>query len=512
METIFSSVLQYRAFAHPQRIAYIFEGQAFTYNDYYKQAAGVANYLTSLGLKKGDLIGILDLNTPPAVNLISGAMLIGVIPVSFNWRAMPSEITFMLANAGISHFFYGAAFTQLIQATPLTGIDLHKTEDAIAAAEDITSTEVISGDDTCVILYTSGTTGLPKGVNISYQNIYACYQLCAWDTPSFGPDCRNLVCGPLFSIFGFGAFFSCIYAGATNVLARMFEPNMVAKIMSATKVTNALLVPIMIKLMTMVEGIEKLDFSVLRHIQYGGSPIATDTLLKAQSLFNCYFTQVYGLTESTGVGCSLRFDDHAAILSGENITTNELLFSAGKPAMGITMKIVDDAGNTLPAGEPGEVLFKGENIASGYWNSPADNKLMFIDGGWLASGDIGFVNEQGYLFLIDRKNDKIVSKGVNIFPAEIERILEQHPQVRESAIIAIPDDKAGEAVCAVIVLKEGELELAALQEWCKGKIADYKIPKQLVIKTELPRNPTGKILRRLIREPFWKDEGRNIKG
>lgn len=512
MESIFSSVLKYRAFAHPQRIAYIFEGKVFTYDDYYKQSAGVANYLTSLGLKKGDLIGILDLNTPNAINLISGAMLIGVIPVSFNWRAMPSEITFMLANAGISHFFYGAAFTQLVQATPLTGIELYKTEDEITPADSIQSIENISGDDTCVILYTSGTTGFPKGVNISYKNMYACYQLCAWDTPSFGPDCRNLVCGPLFSIFGFGAFFSCIYAGATNVLVRMFEPNMVAKIMSETRVTNALLVPIMIKLVTMVEGVDKLDFGALRHVQYGGSPISADTLLKAQNLFNCYFTQVYGLTESTGVGCSLRFDDHTEILSTENFTANKLLLSAGKPSMGIEMKIVDDEGNAVPAGEPGEVLFKGENIASGYWNSPAENKTMFTESGWLATGDIGYADEQGYLFLIDRKNDKIVSKGVNIFPAEIERILEQYPQVREVAVVAIPDEKAGEAICAVVVLKEGELELPALQEWCKGKMADYKIPKQLVIKTELPRNPTGKILRRLIREPFWKDEERQIKG
>src|SRR6188768_2202885 len=159
MKTVFSSVLKYRAFAHPQRIAYIFEGRVFTYDDYYKQAAGVARHLQSLGLKKGDRIGILDLNTPNAVNLISGAMLIGVIPVSLNWRAMPPEIIFMLGNAGISHFFYGAAFKQLIQATPLAGIELHKAEDEIAPADSFELPGDISGEDTCVILYTSGTTG-----------------------------------------------------------------------------------------------------------------------------------------------------------------------------------------------------------------------------------------------------------------------------------------------------------------------------------------------------------------
>ena len=512
MEILFSSLLKYRAFTHPQRIAYIFEGKVFTYEEYYKQSIDVAVYLQSLGLKKGDRIAILDLNTPQAINYISGAMLIGVIPVSLNWRAMPPEINFVLNDAGISHFFYGAAFTKLIEAMPTSTVALHKIEDEVNASSIIDFTETISIDDTCVILYTSGTTGNPKGVLISYKNIYSCYQLCAWDTPAFGPDARNLVCGPLFSIFGFGAFFSCIYAGATNVLARMFEPNMVAKIMSEAKVTNALLVPIMIKMVSMVDGIDKLDFSSLKHIQYGGSPISADTLIKAHKIFNCYFTQVYGLTESAGVGCSLRFDDHAAILSSENITDNKLLLSAGKPSLGIDMIITDDEGNKVENNSPGEVWIRGENIAAGYWKASEDSSKMFANDGWLKTGDIGYFDEAGYLFLVDRKNDKIVSKGVNIFPAEIERVLEQHPQIREVAVIAVPDEKAGEAVCAVVVLKEGELDLLEFQSWCKGKMPDFKIPKQLEIKTELPRNPTGKILRRLLREPFWKNEERKIKG
>jgi acyl-CoA synthetase (AMP-forming)/AMP-acid ligase II len=512
MKTIFSSVLKYRAFAHPQRIAYIFESKTFTYEEYYNQCVNVATYLQSLGLKKGDRIGLLDLNTPNAVHFISGAMLIGVIPVSLNWRAMPQEIDFIINDAGINHFFYGAAFAKLIGNLPSSNVKLYKIEDEINNQVLFEFNETIDENDTCVILYTSGTTGNPKGVLISYKNIYSCYQLCAWDTPSFGPDTRNLVCGPLYSIFGFGAFFACIYAGATSVLVRMFEPNTVAKIISETKTTNALLVPIMIKMICMIDGIEKFDFSALKHIQYGGSPISADTLLKARKIFNCYFTQVYGLTESAGVGCSLRFDDHASILSSENITNNKLLLSAGKPSFGVEMIIVDDNNNVLDKNAPGEVWIKGENISGGYWNASEENKKMFSNDGWLKTGDIGYFDEAGYLFLIDRKNDKIVSKGVNIFPAEIERVLEQHPQIKEVAVVAVPDDKAGEAVCAVIVLKDDELGLAELQNWCKGKMADYKIPKYLEIRTELPRNPTGKVLRRLIREPFWKNEERKIKG
>ncbi|MEP6467331.1 MAG: AMP-binding protein [Parafilimonas sp.] len=512
METIFSSVLKYRAFTHPQRIAYLFEGKTFTYQEYYQQSVNVATYLQSLGLKKGDRIGILDLNTQHAVHFISGAMLMGVIPVSLNWRAMPAEINFVIDDAGIHHFFYGAAFTKLIENLPVSNVELHTIEDVIPQDGNFNFNENITPQDTCVILYTSGTTGNPKGVLISYKNIYSCYQLCAWDTPSFGPDARNLVCGPLYSIFGFGAFFSCIYAGATNVLVRMFEPNMVAKIISETKTTNALLVPIMIKMICMIDGIDKFDFSALKHVQYGGSPISADTLIKAHKIFNCYFTQVYGLTESAGVGCSLRFDDHAQILTLENISDNKLLLSAGKPSFGIDIIIVDDEGNKTEKNTAGEVWIKGENIAAGYWNTSEENKKIFSADGWLKTGDIGYIDNEGYLFLVDRKNDKIVSKGVNIFPAEIERVIEQHPQIREIAIVAVPDDKAGEAICAVVVLKDGTLDVTELQNWCKAKMPDYKIPKHLEIKTELPRNATGKILRRLIREPFWKNEERKIKG
>lgn len=512
METIFSSILQYRASAHPDRIAYIFEGNQFTYREYYRHSVAVANYLQSLGLKKGDRIGLLDLNTSQSVHFISGAMLLGVIPVSMNWRAMPQEINFVLHDAGIKHFFHGAAFAKLIENLPPSTVEIHKIDETLPGEGTINFTETITPGDTCVILYTSGTTGNPKGVLITYKNMYSCYQLCAWDTPSFGPDTRNLVCGPLYSIFGFGAFFACIYAGATNVLVRMFEPNIVAKTMAEAKVTNALLVPIMIKMVCMVEGIEKYDFSALKHIQYGGSPVAADTLQKAYQIFNCYFTQVYGLTESTGVGCSLRFDDHLKILLSENNNDTKLLMSAGKASLGIEIKIVDDDGNPLAVNTPGEVLMKGENISTGYWNAKGENKNMFGEDGWLHTGDIGYFDDEGYLFLVDRKNDKIVSKGVNIFPAEIERVIEQHPLVKEAAVVGIPDEKAGEAVCAVVVLKESTIELSEFQNWCKGKMPDYKIPKRLEIKTELPRNPTGKILRRIIREPYWKDEERNIKG
>lgn len=516
MITDFPSLLQYRAYTHPERKAYIFEGTTYTYERYYREAVQTANYLSSLGIKKGDRIGIIDLNNATVVNLITGALLLGVIPVSVNWRIMPDELAFITDDAGIEHFFSGMYFkASIIAAAMPDTVKLHEMQelnDIFKLSNEPTFETSVNSNDTCLILYTSGTTGNPKGVMLSYKNLFACYFLCATDTPGFVPDAKNLVAGPLYSIFGFGAFFSCIYAGATNVMIRMFEPAFVCKIIVAEKITNALLVPIMMKMMMAVEGVDLMDFSSLKHIQYGGSPISPQLLLKAHELFGCYFTQVYGLTESAGVASSLRFDDHLKILSSENIMQHKQLLSAGKPGIGVTIKITADNGEKTTVNEPGEIFIKGDNIAKGYWNRNGLPSEEFTQDGWLKTGDIGYFDEEGFLFLVDRKNDKIVSKGVNIFPAEIEKVLDLHPDFKELAVIGIPDEKAGEAICVVGVLKSKEISLRDLQTWCKGKMPDYKIPKRLEYAKELPRNQTGKLLRRLIREPFWKGESRKIKG
>ncbi len=518
MITDFPSVLRYRAHTHPDRKAYIFEGTTYTYQRYYSEAVQTANYFLSLGIKKGDRIGILDLNNAAVVNLITGALLIGVIPVSINWRAMPQEIAFIADDAGIEHFFYGTYFRSVIKdaLTPVDG--LHHYEIAQIAGifknnEHPAFTVSADPADTCLVLYTSGTTGNPKGVMLSYTNLYACYQLCVSDTPGFVPDAKNLVAGPLYSIFGFGAFFSCIYAGATNVLIRMFEPAFVCKIMVAEKITNALLVPIMMKMMMAVEGVDLMDFSALKHIQYGGSPISPMLLRQAHALFGCYFTQVYGLTETAGVASSLRFDDHAAILAGsDDKQQGKKLLSAGKPGIGVQVKIIKEDGEEAKFEEPGELLIKGDNVAKGYWSKDLQTSHGFMEDGWLQTGDIGYFDEEGFLYLVDRKNDKIVSKGVNIFPAEIEKVLELHPAFREVAVVGIPDEKAGEAICVVAVAKQDDIGIETLQSWCKAKMPDYRIPKRLELVKELPRNQTGKLLRRLIREPFWANEERKVKG
>ncbi len=517
MITTFPQILSYRAKTHPGRTAYIFNEQVFSYKNYFEKSVEAVHYLKSLELKKGDRFGILDFNNPYVIHLISGAMLAGIIPVCINWRTMPDELLFVLKDAGIDNFFYGAAFQKLIDATQFPQNvqvnEIEKISFEIKCADEIMPGKMnIKEDDICTLLYTSGTTGNPKGVMLTYRNLFTCYQLCVSDSPSFGPDTRNLVCGPMYSIFGFGAFFAGIYAGCTNVLLMMFDAGMVCKNLVQHKVSNALLIPAMFPLILKIEGIDKMDFSSLKHIQYGGSPVSGKILQQMKNIFHCFFTQVYGLTESGGVGTALRYDDHEDALKGNDISKNIKLFSAGKNGIGIDIKINEPEYNDVYKYETGEILIRGENIAKGYWNMPQQTAQTFDENGWLHTGDVGYINEDGYLFLVDRMNDKIVCKGVNIYPAEIEKVLMHFPGFTEVAVIGVPDEKAGEAICAIAVCKDESISLETLQKWCEGKLALHKIPKRLEKADALPRNPTGKVLRRILREPFWHYEKRKIKG
>lgn len=517
MITTFPQLLRHHAFTHPQRIAYVYNNEQISYADYYRQALQTAAYLASLGLTKGDRIAILDFNNPQVVNLITGAMVAGIIPVSLNWRATPADVQYILHDTGAKHLFFGPAFTPLANAAKLSNnVEQVHTQQLTALTSSFSSPNentAAAPGDVCTILYTSGTTGTPKGVLLTYKNIYTCYTISMAETPSCGPDARILVFGPLFSIFGFGMFVATIQAGATAFFLQMFDPAAVCQALQQYKITHTLLIPVMMRMMLAVPGIQEMDFTSLKHIQYGGSPIAPEVLQKIHAVFQCDFTQAYGLTETTGISCYLRFDDHRRLLQNGDLQTNVLMKSAGKPAAGVEMKIVNEQGNEAAAQEKGEVWLRGDHVATGYWNKEEETAGVFTPDGWFKTGDIGYTDEEGFLYLVDRKNDMIVSKGFNIYPAEVEIVLQQHPSIKEVAVVGIPDDIAGEAVCAIVVPHPSQqLTLEELRTWSDGKIQRNKIPKRLEVASELPRNQTGKVLRRLLREPFWQGEERNIKG
>ncbi|MBP8823864.1 MAG: AMP-binding protein [Flavobacteriales bacterium] len=511
MEQSLSEVVLQRARIHPQRVAYVFGDATVTYAEFGDHCGKAASLCRDLGLKKGDRIGILALNGRDVVELLFGAITAGVVPVSLPWKATPQEWAGIVQDAGVRHVFVSQVFAPAMAVFP-ADVAVHALDrsawGSLAPAERTGRAAAIPAD-LAAIIYTSGTTGRPKGVMLSHANLYACASLSAMETPGLGPTSRLLVCGPLYSIFGFGAFFCSLYAGSTAVLMPMFDPAATLHMIQDQQVTHALFAPIMMRAMAALPDAQTFNLRSLQHIQYGGSPMPEALLRQVGALFQCDLTQVYGLTETTGVGCALRYDDHRAVLANDEAAPP--IGSAGKAGLGIELRVCDDQGNLQPVGEPGEVRMRGDVVALGYWGDPEHND-RFLPDGWFLTGDIGVVDQAGFLTLVDRRNDMIVSKGMNIFPTEIEQVLEKHPDVKECAVVSAPHEDFGEEVCAVLVCTARRPDLLEVRKWCEGKVALGKLPSRVEFAESLPRTLTGKVLRRAVRAPFWKDETKGVRG
>lgn len=513
MEQVLSETIRQRAHIHPERVAVVFEGRSITYADLHGRLLRAGRMLQGSGLVQGDRVGILGLNSLETVELVFGAIMAGMVPVSLPWKAVPQEHADIIMDAGVEHVFAAPMFMQALAQVPVP-VKVHPldgtTKDDLRDAGPMSWAGALPSD-LAAIIYTSGTTGKPKGVMLSHANLHACASLCAMETPGFGPTTRLLVCGPLYSIFGFGAFSSALYAGCTAVLMPLFEPASALAAIQDQQVTHALFAPIMMRAMAAVPEAADFDLSSLQHIQYGGSPMPEALLRTVAGLFRCDLTQVYGLTETTGVGCALRYDDHRRILANGAPGPLPPIGSAGKPGVGVRMEVRDDKGDPVPVGEVGEVWVRGDVVSMGYRGGDERNERFRKDG-WFLTGDIGMLDAEGYLTLVNRRNDMIVSKGVNIFPVEVEPVLEAHPDIAECAIVSAPHEQFGEEVCAVVVAIGRKPDLLELRKWCEGKIADSKLPSRLEYVGSLPRTLTGKVLRRAVRAPFWVQETKGVKG
>jgi len=312
---------------------------------------------------------------------------------------------------------------------------------------------------------------------------------------------------PLFHVGGLVPALSALIVGAKLFVYPTFDPQEVLRAISENKITHAALVAAMILFVLSVPDAGSHDFSKLKYIVYGGSPISPDLLKQAMTVFKCDFIQGYGLTEAASFATLLRPEDH--VLDG---TPEQLkrLTSAGKEMLGIEVKVVDEQGEEVKAGDLGEIIIKGENNMLGYWEQPEETTEA-LRNGWFYSGDMGTVDDEGYIFILERKKDMIISGGENIYSREIEDVLASHPAVAEGSIIGVPDEVWGESVKAVIVVKEGEsVTEQEIIDFCASKLAGYKKPKSVDILTELPRTPAGKVLKRLLRDPYWEGHDRGV--
>ena len=494
MRTI-AELIRWRGARHPELPATWYQGRVRTYgaldHSSSQLAAGLAH---QLGLQPGDRVAILDKNSDAYVELLFALDKAGLVAAPINTRLTAPEIAAVIGDIDPKLIVVGEAFASLCGDTvvpllgfgelPRGGSDPHRDVEGAVTWQ----------------LSTSGTTGLPKGAMLTGCNILDAGASMALEMPEFREGGPFLACMPMFHIGGAGTVIWAMRQGATVFIEREAAPETLLETMLAHKIETTHMVPAILQRLSELPQARGADFSHLKHIAYGAAPMSPDVLRRCIELFGCRFTQFYGLTETTGPFAALTFEHHHG----------ERRWSCGRAMLGGQTQIVDPDGRELPRGEIGEIVYRGQNLMAGYWRRP-DVTEEAMRGGWFHTGDAGTMDAYGFIFIRDRIKDMIVSGAENIYPAEVEAVLAGHPDVLDVAVIGVPDDKWGEAVKAIVVAREGSpLTADALIEWCRDKLAGYKRPRSVDFAEALPRNPSGKLLKRELRKPFWQGRERNV--
>ena len=486
--------------------------RSITYGELHERTNRVANALLAEGVDQQDRVAFLDKNGPEYFDVLIGGAKINAVDVAVNWRLAPPEVAYIVNDAQAKVLIVGEEFVPVLDAIEgdLTTVKKvvivgshprHESFEDWIARQDATDPGLqASPDDVALQFYSSGTTGLPKGVMLTNTNLFT-----AMDGLSrrllFTPESVNLVAMPLFHIGGGGWACVGLTAGCEDVIVREVDPNAIGKIIEERKVTHAFLVPAVLQFMCMLPDITSTDFSALEMIAYGASPISGQVLEDSLRVFGCGFTQLYGLTETTGAVTGLFPEDH-----DPNGPRAHLLRSAGKPLDGVEIRIVDAAtGTDAGVNEVGEIWVRTVQNMKGYWNLDDETATTILDDGWLRSGDAGYLDADGYVYIHDRVKDMIVSGGENIYPAEIENVLMAHSAVADAAVIGVPSDRWGETPKAMIVRAPGaEPTEQEIIEYCRERLAKFKCPTSVEWVEALPRNPSGKILKKDLRAPYWE--------
>jgi acyl-CoA synthetase (AMP-forming)/AMP-acid ligase II len=511
----FADIVRDQAAAQPDGVALVFEGRATTYRQLDRAASQVANGLCGIEPAPETRVALLDKNSDSFYELLLGATKAGQVLTPVNYRLAPPEIVAIVNDAAPSALFVGPEYfatieqirPQLRTVRKVIGLAGHHPEwedyrawrDAQAADDPLLP---VGPDDVVLQLYTSGTTGRPKGVQLTHTNLLMALVGAKECWPARQSDV-GLQCMPQYHIAG--VMMGCLgFAnGYRSVVLREVNPDEILSLVPSERVTMAIFVPAVLRLLLQAPGCRQTDFSSLRHIMYGASPIPLDLLRDALATFRCDFGQTYGMTETTGVVTYLRPEDH-------DPAGTPRMRSCGRPISGMEVNVVDGLGCELPADQVGEVVCRSRQNMRGYWKLP-DETAQTIRGEWLHTGDAGYFDADGYLYIYDRVKDMIVSGGANVYPAEVESALFGHPAVADVAVIGVPDVRWGEAVKAIIVRTPGaEVTAEELIAFARERIAGYKLPKSIDFVDALPRTPTGKILKRELRAPYWQGRERQV--
>ncbi|MFH1117395.1 MAG: long-chain-fatty-acid--CoA ligase [Pseudomonadota bacterium] len=504
-------VLRHSEKLHADKTALVSPTGRLTYAEFGSNCDALGRALYQLGLRKGDRVAVLDFNSLEVCLCSFAVPACGLVCLPLNFRLAPAEMEGIWADAGISALIYAPEFgavadglrsrlpsqVHLICTRPRAGShDFHR---IMHDAPDRVTADPFD-DDLAHLLYTSGTTGKPKGVQLTHGNITTTLKSLLIEF-SLQPEDRALMVAPLFHVAACHSYMALAGRGCTVNLLPAFDPVKVLDAVASVAPTFTMLVPAMISALLNCPGQERVDVSSLRLIVYAGAPMPEDLLKAAMQRFGNVLLQVYGLTETSALTC-LRAEDHL---------NRGLIASAGRQMFGNEVLVVDESGRPVPPGTIGEVAARGCNVTAGYWNAPDETRAV-LRNGWFHTGDVGRQDPQGYLFLRDRKKELIVSGGENVYPVEVENVLYEMPQIAEAAVIGVPDEKWGERVHAIVHLRPDEqIDPQEIIDYCRSKLAGYKCPKTIELSGPLPRTPSGKVQKYVLRAEYRKGESRSIR-
>jgi long-chain acyl-CoA synthetase len=491
---------------YPDKVAVDVDGDTLTFAELSDRASRLAGALRDRGLGEGRRVALLALNEREYLEIRVGAQRAGVILVPLNYRLAESELAACLEDCEPDLLIVGPEFEEQARRMPVPALlrigappeaGAESYEAALAGADPLPVPAGHPPERICHISYTSGTTARPKGVMLSNRSIHHGTMAMGHELGSH-PQAVFLASTPLFHV-GSQVGYSCVYLGGTHVQMRKFDPEGFLATLDRTRATHCQLVPAMIQMI--VDRWGDRPTSTLQRILYGAAPMPPALLRSAIDKLGCEFVNGYGSTESMGVSFLTPYEHDPE-------RAPELLASVGRSSALSTSRVVDENDAEVAPGEIGEVLARGPAVMSGYWRNP-EATAEALRGDWMHTGDLGYRDEQGYLYLVDRRNDKIVTGGENVFPSEVENVILAHPDVAEVAVIGVPDRTWGEAVSAVVVLRPGTAPSAQdIVAHCRASLAGYKVPKHIRFDdAPLPRTPTGKLLRRDLRRAWQEPAG-----
>ena len=500
----------------PDRTAIIFDGRRITYSDLASRVARLANALKDMGVNSGDRIATMEVNCDEHIEAYFAAAKLDAIYVPINFRATESELVYMLNDSSPTVLFAGSRYTDMIELISakveslkeLIVIDgaaegWHTYEQIVSSALDDEMFPESDDDDLTMLMFTAGTTGFPKGVMLSHDS-FSSYILSNVSPPDMEVEEKNILTVPLYHIAGVQAVMAAIYGGRTLIIQRQFEPVEWMTLVEQEKANRAMMVPTMLKMILDHQEFQNHDLSSLEVITYGAAPMPLEVIRRAIAMLpGTFFINAFGQTETAATITMLPPEDHILEGSDEEIEVKlKRLTSIGKPLEDVEVRIVSDEGKQVELGETGEIVARGSRLMKGYWKQEQATAEA-LRGGWLYTGDLGYFDEDGYIFLSGRAKDFIKRGGEMVSPEEVEQVLHSHPAIDEAAIIGVPDIDWGERVRAIVVAKSGErIDSSEVIEYCRSRLSSFKKPESVVVVDKLPRNPLGKVLKRILREDY----------